>query len=145
MSKYPHRTRPQQVSLVPNPADQQILALEEELDGNAGIDSDFNRKPPDGYQSISLVDLGKCEEINKLAGDVLDLWQTISQPASPDHPWFSLINSLPPPSIDVTGTENSDLEIVTILNEEDNGSDVDGEVTNATEMMNLLNIANNDH
>ncbi|POW21839.1 hypothetical protein PSHT_01926 [Puccinia striiformis] len=144
--------------------DQQISALEEEVNGNTGIDSDFNMRPPDVFQSITSVDLGECEEIDKLvlvqsvlqeelskhrslmqrwAGDVLDLCQTIHWPATPDHPWFSLINSLPPPSIDVTGTKDGDLEIVTILDEEDNGSDIDGEEIKATEMMNLLNIADN--
>ncbi|KNE92364.1 hypothetical protein PSTG_14200 [Puccinia striiformis f. sp. tritici PST-78] len=145
--------------------DQQILALEEEVDGNAGLDSDFNMRPPNGFQSITSVNLGECEEINKLvlvqsvlqeelskhrslmrrwAGDVLDLWQTLYGPDSPDHLWFSLISSLPSPSVYVTETENGDSESINILDEEDSSSDVDGEEINATEMMNLLNIANND-
>ncbi|KAH9465086.1 hypothetical protein Pst134EA_012983 [Puccinia striiformis f. sp. tritici] len=142
-----------------------ILALEEEVDGNAGLDSDFNMRPPNGFQSITSVNLGECEEINKLvlvqsvlqeelskhrslmrrwAGDVLDLWQTLYGPDSPDHLWFSLISSLPSPSVYVTKTENGDSESINILDEEDSSSDVDGEEINATEMMNLLNIANND-
>ncbi|POW12003.1 hypothetical protein PSTT_04815, partial [Puccinia striiformis] len=116
--------------------------LDKAAERNHGLDSNLNKRP----SSASSVDLGACEETDELllVKSVLALSKLYGL-ASWDHPWFALSNSFPPSSIRVTRIEHGDLKssqysmrIMMVC------SDVEGEGINITEMISLLNIANND-
>ncbi|KAI9630781.1 hypothetical protein KEM48_013548 [Puccinia striiformis f. sp. tritici PST-130] len=119
----------------------------------------------------SSLDLGECEEEDKLAlvksmleeelliheslmrswaGDVLELWKIVYGIAPLDHPWFRLINSLPPPRVHVVEDQQIEVRSEDIIQNLDEGDenagsdDVDGEEIRAEDLLNLLNIASGD-
>ncbi|KAH9458186.1 hypothetical protein Pst134EB_010489 [Puccinia striiformis f. sp. tritici] len=67
-----------------------------------------------------------------------------------DHPWFRLINSLPPPRVHVVEDQQIEVRSEDIIQNLDEGDenagsdDVDGEEIRAEDLLNLLNIASGD-
>jgi hypothetical protein len=130
------------------------------LEQEANLDEDMGSEP-----AITSIDLGECEECDKMvlvksilheelskheslvrswATDVLELWKTLYGSTPLDYRWSSLVNSLPSPRIHPTDYEgivvNPDAVPGISNNDEDTSSNVDGEETTAGNFLNLLNI-----
>jgi hypothetical protein len=140
---------------------------EDEANLDETMGSERNTRAPDPMPSITSIDLGECEEYDKMvlvksilqeelskheslvrpwATDVIELWKTLYGPAPLNHHWSSLINSLPSPRIHPTEYEGIAVDLGAVLPGIDNGdedadSNVDGEETTPGNLLNLLNIA----
>ena len=112
----------------------------------------------DAARLATLIDLGQCKEVMKVAlvisvlqdqlakhknliqcwaGDLQDLWKTLYGLIPESQPWFQLLNNLPMPPF-VGNPEPEDLSNSGINEEEEPGSDVDGEEVDPTLMENLI-------